>query len=175
MVMKQKGVSVFSAAGFTLTELIAVVVIIAILAALGLGTYSRAVERARFSEGLSAAANLAQAVDRYYYDNMDMEIAAQPTLTQLDISFPNQVLCSEDGTCVKTKYFTFKLMEGYVSATRNKTTVPYEIRSYFSTGDYRDDRCFPRKSNDSGVGKDFCISLGYTCGANFQNVGCTKG
>lgn len=41
--------------GFTLTELMAVVIIIGILAGIGFGSYQKAIERSRFSEGLAAA------------------------------------------------------------------------------------------------------------------------
>ena len=50
--------------GFTLTELMVVVIIIAILAGLGLGSYKKAVERSHFTEGLQAVNAVAEAVTR---------------------------------------------------------------------------------------------------------------
>lgn len=50
--------------GFTLAELMAVVVIIAIIAAIGLGGYRRTVERAKLTEGLNMAHQIGQALAR---------------------------------------------------------------------------------------------------------------
>ena len=68
--------------GFTLTELITVVIILGILTALASGSYKKAVERSRMSDGLVAATTVAEAVDRYYLEHVatEGEAAKQPPL-----------------------------------------------------------------------------------------------
>ena len=55
---------------FTLAELMAVVVIIAILAGIAIGSYRRSVDRAKFADGRSLAHQIAAARDSYYYDRL---------------------------------------------------------------------------------------------------------
>ena len=54
--------------GFTLIELMVVVAIIGILAAIAIPAYSDYVARAQISEGLSVASGLKTAVEEYYAD-----------------------------------------------------------------------------------------------------------
>ena len=94
--------------GFTLTELMAVVIIIGILAGIGFGSYQKAIERSRFSEGLAAGAAVQEAVNRYYYENTDLASSARkyPKIAYLDISLANAKECAtKSDYCVRTKYF----------------------------------------------------------------------
>ena len=70
--------------GFTLIELLVVVLIIGILAAIALPQYTKAVARARTSEGFSNGSSLTQALRRYYMANGDYTT----DLTRLDIQVP---------------------------------------------------------------------------------------
>ena len=55
--------------GFTLMELLIVVIIIALLSAISFGYYKKSVEHSRFSEGLQAASAISEAINRAYFDD----------------------------------------------------------------------------------------------------------
>ena len=87
--------------GFTLAELVAVVVIISILSGIALGAYRQSVERARFSEGLLGAHTFAAAVDVYYEERIPH---VDPTaLGNVSVRLANQY-GGENGK-VMTPYF----------------------------------------------------------------------
>lgn len=54
--------------GFTLAELMAVVIIVAILSSIGFGYYRKSIEQSRFSEGLMAANAVASAIEQVKTD-----------------------------------------------------------------------------------------------------------
>lgn len=152
--------------GFTLTELMVVVIIIAILAGLGLGSYKKAVERSHFTEGLQAVNAVAEAVTRYYYDNPDASDRRQPAMDRLDIALSNaekrtcRAVATQDSKyCARTKYFEVRIYNGHVSADRVKGTAlgDYSIISY-PQFNAQQDVC----RGNTSVGSDLCVSLGYT-------------
>lgn len=169
--MNQLFKSVFSRRrGFTLTELMAVVIIVAILAAVAAGSYKQAIERSHFSEGLIAANTVLAAVERYHADSCDEgACVTQPKIKYLDISLANQKNCTANTDfCTKTKYFEITVDNGYVDAKRMNKKGDYTIRVYpDSFGQRTDTQC--RYSNTSG--KDLCISVGYS---NCDTSSCTK-
>lgn len=151
--------------GFTLTELMVVVIIIAILAGIGLGSYKKAVERSHFTEGLQAANAVAESVARYYYDNPEASDRRQPAMDRLDIALSNaekrtcRAVATQDSKyCARTKYFEVRIYNGYVSADRVKgnNTGDYSIFSY-PQFNAQQDVC----RGNTQVGKDLCVSLGY--------------
>ena len=82
--------------GFTLSELLAVVVILSILAVMALGSFRLAVEKAHFTEGLQAAEKVAAALERFYYENSSLPYFNRiyPTMDQLDLSFSDMGDCA---------------------------------------------------------------------------------
>lgn len=158
--MKKLGISFER--GFTLTELMAVVIIIAILSGIAAGSYKKAVERSRFADGLAMASSVMEAVDRYFYDNPTASDSQYPKLSKLDISFANQKPCSGNtlNYCVKTKYFSTTITNsGYTEAARNNGN--YKVRVYssaFGSNTHEDPQCIYLNEG----GKKMCISMGYS-------------
>ena len=74
---------------FTLLELLVVVLIIGILAAIALPQYRMAVTKARFAELKTVTRSLAGATQRYYLTND----AYPASLSSLDIEMPDTVSC----------------------------------------------------------------------------------
>jgi prepilin-type N-terminal cleavage/methylation domain-containing protein len=88
---------------FTLIEILVVVVIIGILAAIALPQYQKAVERARLSEAISNLKTLAQAEEVYY-----LQYGEYTAIENLDVRVPN------------SEYFTYGMSEErYVYASRS--------------------------------------------------------
>jgi len=156
--------SVNARAGFTLTELMAVVIIIALLAGLATGSYKKAVERSRFADGLSAASTIMSAVERYYADHMNATDARRPKKDRLDISFANVKTCSAEADyCYKTKYFETTIYNGYTQAVRRKgsSTGDYALRVYSSLFG-NNTRHEPDCRAHNKMGFDLCVSMGYS-------------
>ena len=169
--------------GFTLSELMAVVVILAILATVGLGSFKKSVERSHFSEGLVAATTIMQAVERYYNDQALLSgsntATSRPTLAKLDVGLENARACTTSSSyCTKTKYFEITLEKDansvYTKAQRMKgsTAGNYAIVVYpetFGSNMRRSTECvFDRNSS---AGKDLCVTMGYT---SCNSDRCTK-
>ncbi len=153
--------------GFTLSEMMAVVVIVAILASVGLGSFKKSVERSHFSEGLVAASTIMGAVERYFSEQAMLSgsntATAQPTFDKLDVTLENWKACTASSLyCKKTKYFEITINNGYTVAQRMKgsTAGNYSIVVYPETfGDNmrRGTEC--TFTNDTG--KDLCVTMGY--------------
>jgi len=136
--------------GFTLAELMAVIIIIGILAGLALGSYLKGIERARFSDGLTGAHAYAAAVDAYYYDH-NMTAFNSTTLTKLPVSLTNRASAN----------FTYSYSTTTKAITAARTNNAYSIRVYSdqASGKVNPDECISQSGND---GIEFCKSMGYS-------------
>ena len=146
--------------GFTLTELMTVVVILSIFMGIAAGSYRKAAERSHFTEGLVAAHAIMDAVERYHENNPSV---TRPALKNLDITLAHQKNCqSSNAYCVQTKYFEVTVNNGSVQAKRKGDK--YTITVYpetFGANRFAEDTCF-----QSATKTDFCVSVGYTSCTN---------
>ena len=153
--------------GFTLAELMAVVVILAIIASIGLGGYKRTVERAKFAEGLNMGHQIAQALARADYERHGTCGSFDTPWTQLDIDTSSSASGSQMGTNSVN-------LEGRFNITRSGSSIvvtriggeSYQINIPIDCG------VGNAILKDSCTGNtDFCISAGYS---NCSGTSCTK-
>lgn len=150
--------------GFTLIEMLVVVLIIGILAAVALPQYFKAVEKSRATEALSVMGSLANAMERARLVRSDNQYPDD--FSTLDIQFTNY---GEDtptnGPTLTTNSFTLThtggaVATGQVQAVRNNTANPYTITRKYQAGTIT---C--EDANNSGI----CASLGLA--ATAQSTG----
>lgn len=151
--------------GFTLTELMTVVIILAILMGIAGGSYRKAAERSNFTEGLVAAHSLMEAVERYHQDHPDV---MRPSIPNLDLTLQHQTSCS-GSSCywLKTKYFDVTLNstkdanDKYdVNVTAVRKGGMYTITVYPES--YGKNRLAPDTCQEMNKKTAFCVSVGYT-------------
>jgi len=137
--------------GFTLSELMAVVVIIAILAGVAMGSYRSITEKSVFNEGLGIAHAIAAAADEYYY-----EYHKQPEkLEQLVVDLKG--ISPLTGVNIENKHFSGKFI-GDSSVELTSKDYPYTIIVYMEYYRQLPDVC--RGNTTAGI--EFCQSMGYT-------------
>lgn len=149
--------------GFTLAELMAVVVIIAIIAAIGLGGYRRTVERAKLTEGLNMAHQIGQALARADWERDNRCGTLDTPWTMLDIDATGYTI--EDAKLEITGRFKLTQDGSNIKVERlggEAYTLEVPIDCGLSPAKLKD-RC---KGNT-----DFCISAGFS---NCTNGTCTK-
>lgn len=99
--------------GFTLLEVLIVVIIIGILAAIALPQYVTTIEKARSAEATSNIGALRSSMDRYWYDQGAFASSySAATLAILDIDNPNND---------SNRLFDYTLTDNSTSATKNYT------------------------------------------------------
>lgn len=89
--------------GFTLLELLVVVLIIGILAAVALPQYRKAVERARMTEAITSVETIYRAQQDYYAVNGQYT----RNINELIIDFPGEDVSYGSISAKQGKYFTF--------------------------------------------------------------------
>lgn len=146
---------------FTLAELMAVVVIIAILAGIAIGSYRRSVDRAKFADGRSLAHQVAAARDSYYYDRLySGDTAVIPT----NFSWLPLELDGASGSTYNGDNFSISIANtNYVRAYDNDGN--YGICVYQEAGvrgKVKAETCVGLTTE----GKEFCQSMGYSSPAS---------
>ena len=155
--------------GFTLAELMAVIIIISILAALSAGYYRRSVEQARFAEGLMDVSAIVEAINRLCVERRIQGVACDSNLrlTNLDIDISRTGMdeggCGSEQCITSSFRITFDpLGDGTVVATRNGGTYngaySIQMRPHFVATDRDQIFCV----GHTQTGQSFCESMGYT-------------
>lgn len=142
--------------GFTLIEMLVVVLIVGILAAVALPQYFKAVEKSRSTEALSVLGSIAAAQERYRLASSANTYAT--TFSQFDISFTDESTGSDaTGASYKTKNFAIALGANSVTATRGAGTASDgESGAYTITRYYRDGRIICSDPKETGI----CAAIG---------------
>lgn len=136
--------------GFTLAELMAVVVIVAILAAVALGSYRGAMQRSLSSDGITGAHTVAAAIDTYYEDHGKFPTS----LADTDLAM-NKV--SINTNVVTGRNFTYTYSSTDKSVCADRLDHAFKLCTYLENGNnhFLKDRCI--SSNG-----DLCRDMGYT-------------
>ncbi|MCM8773787.1 MAG: prepilin-type N-terminal cleavage/methylation domain-containing protein [Candidatus Omnitrophica bacterium] len=106
--------------GFTLLELLIVVIIVGILAGIALPQFFRAAERARASEGVNALGVIRSSLLRYYSERG----ALTNSLTDLDVEMPT------------FKYFNAPTLASVAPYTGGTTPMASIVRNTTNAGAY---------------------------------------
>lgn len=147
--------------GFTLLELLVVVLIAGILASIALPQYQKAVERSRASEAMTIAKAIVDAQNRSLDAYPNDSVA---TKNALDISLPGGKWTRDD--TYETALFTYELTNDGVAATRREGAYTYTL-NFHNTNDPTSNSC----SGNSSFCRGFA-NAGFTVGP--QQATCTK-
>lgn len=164
--------------GFTLSELMAVVVIVAILASVAVGSYRGAIERSHMTEAYNVGSAVLEAVNRYYYDNRYEAAASRcrPKFTDLDTKINKEAACDTASEyCRKTRYFKIEIPQVSGDACNNAEVRATRLNNKYALVFYPDfsttrsaEKCV---YGDNAAGQNICQSAGYK---NCSSGTCTK-
>lgn len=178
------------AGGFTLMEMLVVVIIMGVLASIALPQYQKAVQKARWVEVLTVADALNTAEEEYWLAYREYT----PQISDLTIRIPSMTT-GHEGTSLKLKNGGYVALQAfddegwssehgcsgngctgaYIHGVSNKLPVTYIIVPAHTRGQggnwqkYRGQRiCNPR--SDRPGGDEFCRSLGGTAISDFNQA-----
>jgi prepilin-type N-terminal cleavage/methylation domain-containing protein len=98
--------------GFTLLELLVVVIIIGILASIALPQYTATIEKARSGEAMINIGAIRVALDRYWYQNGSLP--ADSNFSLLDVDNPNNIV---------NKLYVYLFIDNGTTSTKRKYNV----------------------------------------------------
>ena len=165
--------------GFTLTELMAVVIIVSILAVLGAGYYRKSVEQSRFTEILANTNAVAESLNRYIMEKQAEGLALEnipaPTFKDLDISFAS---CGKNNVCnIKDRYritlnpFQFMVGGQPTQGPFSGGGYTISVNSHFVAPK---DRVACSFGSGHQEARNFCESMGFTQCEEGNPVMCTQ-
>ena len=153
--------SIFSSSkGFTLLELLVVVLIIGILAAIALPQYQMAVGKARFSELKTITKAIQQAEERYYMiHNTYAPLETSEGIKKLDIELPERSNCliwgGNDFPFIRCCKKIFNINTCLYS--NRETGIPSKCMSYSKDANSPSNRVCQKETGSQGS----CNSDGY--------------
>ena len=147
--------------GFTLLELLVVVLIIGILAAIALPQYKKAVLKAQLHSGVSLVESIYQAQQVYALNNGDFAYS----FDDLDVSIPIDSSCTETKN---TKQHQYECGWGTIKLTGNNTVVFFsatnpEMAYVHMTADrapFEKDKRYCNARPNSPMSQAICQSMG---------------
>ncbi len=138
--------------GFTLVELLVVVLIIGILAAIALPQYEKAVEKSRASEVYNILKDIYTAETIFFMTNGRYTA----NLSELDFKFPYSITKHNQYYQGGDFYWRISNDDKSMYAGRNYKDGFYFIQIHFPEGDFI---CAAKQNTQA---KDICLGLGFT-------------
>lgn len=108
----------FNRKGFTLLELLIVVIIIGVLATIALPQYTQTIEKARSGEAVINIGSIRVALDRYWYQNG--ALPGDSNFALLDIDNPN---------AITNKLYSYSFKDNGTTSAKRKYSVTAERMS----------------------------------------------
>lgn len=137
--------------GFTLLEMLVVVLIIGILASVAMPQYQRAVERSRAVEAITISRAIIAAQNRSLdaFPNLPVDNRAALDVTFSDGTWNPQEEEAQNQKQYETAQFLYTLDDGGVTAERKEGRYDYELH-FYNTSAGRHDEC---------TGDEFCNNM----------------
>ena len=150
--------------GFSLLELLVVILIIGILAAIALPQYQRAVEKTKMAEAVLNVKAIAQAQERYYILHNRYLDCKEFDALDIDIEGSSDCIYSGECACRKTSNFIYLTSnhQGNTIAQAFRIPLPYKYYIQILPSNPNRIKCYYTGTNDyqpSEIQKQLCDKL----------------